>query len=78
VTTFLIEAYTSSSASVPAIEERARRAAHGVAGVTYERSIFIPEDELCFHLVEAPSREVVATVAALAGIEPVRVVETAS
>lgn len=38
-------------------------------------SIFIPEDEICFHLFEGPSAEAVWEVSERAGIACERVVE---
>ena len=81
MTSYLIEAYTPASESISAIEERARHAAVELKGagipVTYDRSIFVPEDELCLHPLHGPSRDGVLEAARRAGIAPVRVVETA-
>ena len=78
---YLIEAYTPVTQSVPEIAERARNAAVELTGagvpVTYDRSIFVPEDELCLHLMDGPSREAIGEAARRAGISPVRIVETA-
>lgn len=80
--TYLIEAYTTTSQSLPEIEERARRAAVELTGagvpVTYDRAIFVPDDELCLHLLDGPSHEAIVEAARRAGISPVRVVETAA
>ena len=39
-------------------------------------SIFVPEDETCFHLLEAPSNEAVRTACSSAGLTFERIVET--
>ena len=44
--------------------------------VRYVRSIFIPQDETCFHIFEAGSEEDARHAAARAGIQPERVLET--
>ncbi len=43
--------------------------------VRYVRSLFVPEDETCFFLFEAPSAEAVAEASRRAGIAVERVVE---
>ena len=82
MTSYLIEAYTPASQSLAEIAERARSAAVELTGagipVTYDRSILIPEDELCLHLLDGPSREAIFEAARKAGISPVRVVETSA
>jgi hypothetical protein len=45
--------------------------------VRYQRAIFVPRDELCFHLLDGPSPEAVHEAVARAGIVPQRVVEAA-
>lgn len=56
---YLVESYHSSTADAMAAEESARAAAAATAGsgslVRYVESIFVPGDEVCFHLFEAPS-----------------------
>ena len=60
-------------------ERRARSAAEEMTRkgtrVVFERSIHVPEDEICFFTFEAPSGREAALVAQLAGLEPLRVVE---
>lgn len=43
--------------------------------VRYLRSIFVPEDETCFHVFEAPSAKAVAEVVQWAGLSSDRIVE---
>ena len=43
--------------------------------VRFDRSIHVPEDEICFYLFEAPSSREVALAAARGALEPIRVVE---
>ena len=43
--------------------------------VSFERSIYVPEDELCFFIFEAPSRREAALVAQRAELDPIRIVE---
>lgn len=61
-------------------ESRARSAAAEEANgtVRFERSIHVPEDEVCFFVFEAPSSRRVAFVAERAGLDPIRVVEAVS
>ena len=63
-------------------ERRARSAAEEMTRkgtrVVFERSIHVPEDEICFFTFEAPSGREAALVAQLAGLEPLRVVEAIS
>jgi hypothetical protein len=80
---FLVEVY------VPTLNRRARsrmiaaaRAAaaaetHERAAVRHVRAIYVPEDETCFHLFEAPSADVVERVVAAAGLACTRISETA-
>jgi hypothetical protein len=56
-------------------ERRARSAADELTHVSFDRSIHVPEDEICFFVFDAPSGHVAALVAQSAGLEPVRIVE---
>jgi FlaG/FlaF family flagellin (archaellin) len=71
---FLVESFTPRSAAVGEIEARARNAAHGTS-VHYVRSIFMRGDEICFHLVDAPSAAEVSAVIRAAGIAAQRIIE---
>jgi Nickel responsive protein SCO4226-like len=79
VTSFLVEAYTPASASIAEIEARAQLAANelsrGRTPVRYVRSIYVPEDQTCFHIFESPSVEAVRVVSDLAGLSAQRIVE---
>ena len=63
-------------------ERRARTAAaeltRGETRVSFDRSIHVPEDEICFYVFEAPSARQAAYVAERAGLDPIRVVEAIS
>lgn len=78
---FLVEAYTPRGAGLDtaAFATRAHAAAREVsrtAGtVRYLRSIFVPGDETCFHLFEAPSAEAVWEASRRAALSAERVVE---
>ena len=76
---FLVETYTPAAVVLAEIEERARRAAAELqqAGtpVRYVRSIFVPDDETCFHLFEALSAEAVRKTSERAGLSPQRIVK---
>ena len=77
MTRFLVEAYTPRSIEIAELEARARRAADDVADVQYVRAIFVPEDEICLHLLDAASPEAADNLIRQAGISPDRIVETA-
>ena len=46
--------------------------------VRFERSIHVPEDEICFFVFDAPSSRDAAVAAQRAGLDPFRVVEVIS
>jgi hypothetical protein len=75
---YLVEVYEPRRGATTAAS-RARSAAEAVsrAGtqVRYVRSIFVPEDETCFHLFESSSREAVAAVAERAAFVFARIAE---
>lgn len=81
MTAYLVELYLShaDSAAVRFGAERARLAAEELTRegtpVRYLRSIFVPEDETCFHLCEAGSAEAVREVVRRAAIPFERVAE---
>jgi hypothetical protein len=76
---FLVEAYTAAH-EVAELDARARAAAeelaHAGRAVRHVRTIFVPEDEMCFHLFEAASVEVVREASERARLSPQRIVET--
>ncbi len=81
---YLVETFLARGAAGErhARERRARSNAEEMtrqgARVTFERSIHVPEDEICFFAFEASSSREAVLVAQLAGLEPLRVVEAIS
>lgn len=75
---FLVEAYTPAAATIAEIEVRVHTAAEEVAQtgrpIRYLRSIFVPEDETCFHLFDAACAETVREAAERARLAPQRIV----
>jgi hypothetical protein len=65
-----------------ALEGRARSAAEELTQegtpVRLERSIYVPEDEICFFVFDAPVAREAALAARRAGLDPFRVVEAVS
>ena len=63
-------------------ERRARSAANeltdGRTRVRFDRSIYVPEDEICFFVFDAPSGRDAALTAERAELDPIRVVEAVS
>jgi hypothetical protein len=77
---YLIESYLprSHSGGLRAMVERLRRATESLTAegtqVRHLRSTFVPDDELCLHLLEAESAATVGEASRRAAIEPARVV----
>jgi hypothetical protein len=63
-------------------DRRARSAAEELTQegtrISFDRSIHVPEDEICFFVFDAPSGHDAALAAQRARLEPVRVVEAIS
>ena len=63
-------------------ENRARSVAEELARagtrIRFDRSIHVPEDEICFFVFDAPSSREAALVAEQAALDPIRVVEAVS
>lgn len=81
MSSFIVEVYAAdmSEADLAAVAARVRAAAKEVslrgARVRYRRSIFVPQDEICIHMFEGPSAEVVRTASERAGLVVERVLE---
>jgi hypothetical protein len=81
---YLVETFLPRGAAGErtARERRARSAAEELTRegtrVRFNRSIHVPEDEICFFVFDAPSAREVALAAQRAGLEPLRVVEAVS
>ena len=83
--TYLIETYlsrgrageveTATARLVHAIAELIAAAPEGALRLRHVRSYFIADDETCFHVVEAPSAEVVQEISRRAALSPDRIVE---
>jgi hypothetical protein len=84
VPSYLVETYLARglAGERSAREGRARSAVAELTQenvpVGFERSIHVPEDELCFFFFEAPSGSIAALVAQRAGLDAIRVVEAVS
>jgi hypothetical protein len=78
---YLVETYLSRChvGARSECEQRARAAAAELsragAPVSFGGVIHVPEDETCFYVFGAPSREAAARVAARASLDAVRIVE---
>jgi len=81
---YLVETYLARgrAGELAAREQRARTAAEeltqGRTNVRFERSIYVPEDEICFFVFDAPSGREAALAADRAALDPIRVVEALS
>jgi hypothetical protein len=81
---YLVETYLARGLAGERIarERRARAVAEELTqertSVRFERSIHVPEDEICFFVFDAPSGRDAALAAQRAGLDPVRVVEAIS
>ena len=81
VPSYLVETYLPRglAGERAARERRARSAAEELAReetpVRFDRSIHVPEDEICFYVFDAPSGRAAALAAQRAGLDPFRVVE---
>ena len=84
VPSYLVETYLArgKARERTARERRARSAAEelteGTTRVRFDRSIHVPEDEICFFVFDAPSGREAALAAQRAGLDPIRVVEAVS
>jgi hypothetical protein len=81
---YLVETYLARglSGEQDACNRRARLAAEDLTQertrVRFERSIHVPEDELCFFIFDASLACDAALAAERAGLDPIRVVEAIS
>jgi len=84
VPSYLVETYLGRgrAGERTAREHRARSAAkeltEATTPVSFEGSIHVPEDEICFFVFDAPSGRDAALAAQRAELEPIRVVEAIS
>ena len=77
---YLVEMYLTSSHErhLATCQRQTRSAAAELSQVSFDRSIHVPEDEICFFVFDAPSSAEVALVAQRAELEPLRIVEAVS
>jgi len=80
VPSYLVETYLARghAGERAARERRARSAAEELTRVSFDHSIHVPEDELCFFVFVAPSSEDALLAAERAELEPIRIVEAVS
>jgi hypothetical protein len=84
VPSYLVETYLARgrAGERAARERRARSAAEeltdGRTRVRFDRSIYVPEDEICFFVLDAPSGRDAMLVAERAELDSIRVVEVVS
>lgn len=74
---YLVEAYASGTSGdeIAAAAERASAAAKATGSVRYLRSIFLPQEETCFHFFEADAIGDVAELVDRADIKSDRIVD---
>ena len=78
---YLIESYLprSRSSELRGLVDRLQRATESLTAegtrVRHLRSTFVPNDEICLHLLEAESAAMVSEASRRAAIEPARVVQ---
>jgi hypothetical protein len=84
VPSYLVETFLCR-ADAAECSERWRRAASAAEELTregtrvrFDQTIYVPEDEICFFVVRAPSSRDVGLVAERAQLEPFRIVEAVS
>jgi hypothetical protein len=81
VPSYFVETYLARSRASERLarERRARAAAEeltkGRASVRFDSSFYVPEDEICFFVFDAPSGRFAVLAAERAGLDPIRVVE---
>ena len=81
---YLVETYLARgrAGERAARERRARSVAEeltkGTSRVRFERSIYVPEDEICFFVFDAPSSRDAVLAAERAELDSIRVVEVVS
>ena len=81
---YLVETYLARGQAQERVarERQARSAAaeltQGTTRVRFDRSIHVPEDEICFYVFDAPSARHAEEAAQRAGLDPIRVVEAVS
>jgi hypothetical protein len=77
---YLVETYLARglAGERAARERRARSAADELTRVSFDHSIHVPEDELCFFVFDAPSSEDALLAAERAELGPIRIVEAVS
>jgi hypothetical protein len=81
---YLVETYLARgrAGERAACERRARSAAEeltdGRTRVRFDRSIYVPEDEICFFVFDAPSGRDAVLAAERAELDSIRVVEVVS
>jgi len=84
VPSYLVETYLArgSAGERASRERRARSAAEYSTQkrtpVRFDHSIYLPEDEICFFVFDAPTGSDAALTAQRAGLAPIRVVEADS